>query len=106
MTSYSTARSYDLTQISFWVKDAHAIHPKLYDECLYICYNPHGPQNQHWGSSSYRWMTVSLARDNKVTEIPFDPRFIDEPHELPSWMFRREVFVFDYGVVGTIFYVY
>ena len=46
-------------------------------------------------------MTVALAKNTHIldyTHISHTPTHsVDE--ELPSWMFRREVFVFDYGVI-------
>lgn len=101
MTSYSIARTYNIDRIAEWVNNAHAIKPKQYDECLYICYHAHGKQEYfHWGKTAYKWMTVTLAKDQSQTEIQLDPSLIDDDETIPSWMLKREVFVFDYGVVG------
>lgn len=56
------------------------------------------------GQGANRWMTSSpskQARDqrDRDDEKEREREKIEKDKELPSWMFRREVFVFDYGYV-------
>jgi uncharacterized Rmd1/YagE family protein len=98
VTSYCRAVSFDLEKITEWVVSVHNVTPKQYDECLYIYYNSHSHHYTNWnGQSFYRLMTVELAQDQ---QDPFGivSQIDTSNNNLPNWMFRKECFVFDYGV--------
>ena len=129
VSSYCLAEGFKIEKIASHVKEMHSAYQKTFDECLYIYYDAHVKSilfGSSSGDGSRPLKFMGCVFDNhlvftlcrKTTQInqslepnsgspPLHRIHQDLEHEfsepddieLPGWMLRGEVFVFDYGVI-------
>ncbi|KAJ1534676.1 hypothetical protein HK096_003548 [Nowakowskiella sp. JEL0078] len=103
-TAYCAAQRYDLNRIENYLNIRNVV-PKKYDDCLYAS---HEQNDLNWISSDDTFNLKLFAKvltDNQIennnNSQSESNKFIESitRSDLRKWMNRREVFIFEYGVI-------